>query len=1223
MNNRGWSLSTLMVVMCLLVANTGLAAGASSAADIDSLTLGPWYATGPLATSHFEEVLPPEKEVDLLAQGKGGPLWQQHAEWVDGEVYSLPGSSRVSTYLYRTMTALRPMTVNASLGSDDGIAVWLNGRQVWAHDVPRGPGPDQDQVRLVLAAGENRLLMKICNHGGGHGFYFQLTDAVRSSTLALVAAERGVPLDLAALRMAIEDEAASFPNAGLPTRKWLETLERLEADADALDSEMASGATGLETRQRAATEQSLALQREVLLSNPYADFDRMLFVRRKANQLGLPQNWQGNCALPAHGYDNEIAVLSAWRTDRRRDMLLRPDDGAFVGDVDLSADATRMIFSSIGTHGRWQIFEMRTDGSGLRQVTPGDEPDVDNYDPCYLPDGRIMFCSTRCFHGVPCVGGGNTVANLCRMNPDGTEIRQICFDQDHNWCPTVLNNGRVLYSRWEYSDSPHYFTRLLFHMNPDGTNQSEYYGSNSMWPNSVFYARPLPGHPTKVVGVVSGHHGVPRMGELVVFDPARGRHEADGAVQRIPGRARRVQPIIRDALVDNSWPRFLHPYPLSQKLFLVACQPTSHSEWGIFLVDAFDNMVLLAEESGYAYLEPIPLRSTTPPPVIPDKVDLSRRDAVVYLSDVYSGPGLAGVPRGTVKRLRVYEPHYAYPGMGGHINIGIDGPWDGRRILGTVPVELDGSACFRVPANTPMAVQPLDADGRALQVMRSWFTAMPGEVLSCVGCHESQNSSPNTSSTLASQRTPIDIDPWYGPARGFSFRREVQPVLDRYCVGCHDGQPRSGLATTLDLRVNGPASFRNFTPSYVALHPFVRRPGPESDYHLQMPLEFHAGTSELVQRLEQGHHNVQLDAESWDRLNTWIDLNVPDHGSWTEQVGGPRDVMKRRLAMRTKYADRPEDPEAVVTVPQQTAPFVTPPVESPRAGHAPIDGWPFDAAEAQRRQAAAELPSELQLPLGPGVNLEFVLIPAGEFILGSAAGELDESPESRAVVERPFYLGRCEVTNAEYALFRATHDSGVISQTNKDQNERGIPVNGPRQPVVRVTWNDAMAFCDWLSRRTGRKCVLPTEAQWEWACRAGSAGAMNYGDLSTDFGRFANLADATLAQFARGDSPQWHPREGRFTDGALVTAPVGSYAPNAWGLHDMIGNVAEWTRSNYEPYPYQSADGREDVSSSDAKVVRGGSWYDRPARARSSTRRHYAPWQGVFNVGFRVAVESL
>ena len=269
-----------------------------------------------------------------------------------------------------------------------------------------------------------------------------------------------------------------------------------------------------------------------------------------------------------------------------------------------------------------------------------------------------------------------------------------------------------------------------------------------------------------------------------------------------------------------------------------------------------------------------------------------------------------------------------------------------------------------------------------------------------------------------------------------------------------------------------------------------------------------------------------------------------------------------------------------------------------------------------------DLPTQLQLPLAPGVNLELVLVPAGEFILGDAAGEPDESPECRAVVDRPFYLGRYEVTNAEYAVFRPAHDSGVISQTNKDQNERGIPVNGPRQPVVRVAWNDAMAFCDWLSRRTGRKCVLPTEVQWEWACRAGSSGPLYYGDLNTDFGRFANLADATLTQFARGDSPPWHPKDGRFNDGALVTAPVGSYAPNPWGLCDMIGNAAEWTRSSYRPYPYDPADGREALDADEAKVVRGGSWYDRPGRARSATRRHYAPWQGVFNVGFRVAVEA-
>ena len=197
--------------------------------------------------------------------------------------------------------------------------------------------------------------------------------------------------------------------------------------------------------------------------------------------------------------------------------------------------------------------------------------------------------------------------------------------------------------------------------------------------------------------------------------------------------------------------------------------------------------------------------------------------------------------------------------------------------------------------------------GKAVAVMRSWFTAMPGETVSCIGCHESQNSAPLRKARLAVLRKPSPIEPWYGPPRGMSFEREVQPVLDKYCVGCHQG----GNTSPPDLRVNGDSRFRNFTPSYVALHPFVRRPGPESDYHVQKPMEWHAGTSELVQILEKGHHNVKLDPEAWDRLITWIDLNVPDNGTWHEHAS-MTPVMQRRLEMRTLYANRPEDPEAIV-----------------------------------------------------------------------------------------------------------------------------------------------------------------------------------------------------------------------------------------------------------------------------------------------------------------------
>ena len=1029
---------------------------------------------------------------------------------------------------------------------------------------------------------------------------------------------RGLPGTHAALADQIATQAGKYARGP----ELLGRLNELAQGVRAAEAARDGGDQGARQRLADLAGKFEALQREILLANPLLNFDKLLLVKRSAGRMGLPQNWQANCSLAKHDYDNEIAVLAPVGPQGNLTTFLKPKNSEFVGDLKLDFDADKLLFSMPGLHDRWQVWELKADGTGLRQVTPGDEPDVDNFDPCYLPDGRIIFSSTLAFHGVPCVGGSDSVANLCIMKADGTGIRQLCFDQDQNWCPTVLNNGRVIFTRWEYSDIPHYFSRILFHMNPDGSGQMALYGSNSYWPNSLFYAKPVPGHPTKLIAVISGHHGSPRMGELILFDPAKGRFEADGAVQRIPGNGQKVEPVIRDGLVEGSWPKFLHPFPLSDKYFLVSSQPTPQSKWGIYLVDTFDNMTLIKEVEGYALLEPIPFRKTVKPPVLPDRIDLTKKSATVYLADIYAGPGLKGVPRGTVKKLRLYEPHYAYPGMGGHINIGIDGPWDVHRILGTVPVAADGSACFRVPANTPIAVQPLDAEGKALQLMRSWYTAMPGESFSCVGCHENQNATPRSKPGLARLRRPSEITPWYGPARGFSFKREVQPVLDKYCVGCHkEGAPPQNGPARPDFTARNQKGWNGFTPSYIALHPFVRRPGPESDYHMQQPLEFHADTSELVQMLKRGHHNVKLDAEAWDRLVTWIDLNVPDHGTWTEHTG-ERPVMKRRLELRTKYANRPENPEEIFELGgKEPIKFVAP---APLPERQPQDlraaGWPFDAAEAAKRQTAAGLPPTLKVALGADLSLDLVLVPGGEFVMGDAAGEADEIPVSLVKINKPFYMGAMEINNAQYAAFAAEHDSGVISMTNKDQDQRGYPVNQPNQPVVRITWNKAMEFCRWLSAKTGKTFTLPTEAQWEWACRGGTATPFSFGDRNADFSPFANLADASLGGLARRESPPWHPKDGRFNDGAMVTADVGRYQPNAWGLRNMHGNAAEWTRSAYRPYPYNENDGRNDPKSPDLKVVRGGSWYDRPVHARSAARLPYRPWQAVYNVGFRVVL---
>jgi formylglycine-generating enzyme required for sulfatase activity len=563
-------------------------------------------------------------------------------------------------------------------------------------------------------------------------------------------------------------------------------------------------------------------------------------------------------------------------------------------------------------------------------------------------------------------------------------------------------------------------------------------------------------------------------------------------------------------------------------------------------------------------------------------------------------------------------------------------------VLGTVPVHEDGSARFLIPAYTPISLQPLDAEGKAVQLMRSWMTAMPGEVVSCAGCHEKQNSAPPVTLSIASAHPPAQIRPWHGPVRGFDFRREVQPVLDRYCVGCHDGQPRPDGPALCDFTAGPPRRILDntssinaasrFSPSYYQLRRFVRTPTKESDMYVPLPWEFHADTTRLVQMLQKGHHDVRLDDESWDRLITWIDLNAPFHGSWADIRGSEigehvRRQCQRRNEMRAQYAGMSEELAAAPPAPT-VEPIVPPPRPARKTIEVACADWPFNAEEAVRRQRGSGLePAELTVELAEGVRLDLVPVPAGEFVMGQEDGCDDERPSSPVKIAKPFWIGRCEVTNAQFAAFDPRHDSRMEPGDfiHFSPGERGWPLSRPAQPVVRVSWHQALAFCRWLSEKTGRHFHLPTEAQWEYACRAGTATPLSYGETSRDFSTWANLSDARHAAIdpfgwvGRVQTlPAWRPAETHRDDGQRVSAPVSSYSPNAWGLCDMHGNVAEWTRSAYRPYPYRDRDGRNDLAARGKRVVRGGSWYDRPKRCRSAFRQAYPADQPVYDVGFRV-----
>jgi formylglycine-generating enzyme required for sulfatase activity len=945
---------------------------------------------------------------------------------------------------------------------------------------------------------------------------------------------------------------------------------------------------------------------------------------------------------PVPNYEDALVVMPI-KGNGETETVYKPKSGKFVGDVDLHFDGDKVLFTSFidqsklnknsGRGKGYGVFELEIDPqSGQtrgepKQISPDTDGDIDCFDACYLPEvDQIIYASTAAYEGVPCVGGGDYVANLYRIKKDGSQARRLTFDQDGNWHPSVMENGRILYTRWEYTDSAHYFSRIMMTMNPDGTDQKAFYGSNSYWPNSMFFARQLPGQPSMFVSTIAGHHSNPKGGPLCIFDVSKGTQEADGAVQFLTGRGKQVQPLVIDALSGAYGTMYYNPFPITDKFFLAT---TGNGE--VYLMDIYDNVICLKKgDKDGNYFEPMPLRKTAKPEVTTSRVNPASTEATVLINDIYFGPGLRDVPRGTVKSLRVYRYEYGPRHKGGHYSMGMEAGWDAKQVLGIATVDADGSASFNVPANTPFAMQPLDADGKALQLMRSWTVAMPGEKLTCIGCHENANMTPPVKRFSAMNRQPESLKPFYGPTRGFSFQREVQPVLDKYCVGCHDGQPAAGRYVASDRIIGtgkntgktfAECGIPNFTiprEAHTLLHPYVRRNGPEGDYHLLTSLEFHADTSELFQMLDKGHHNVQLDKESLDHLITWADLNAPYHGTWTE-AGASKEVLDRRKELRLKYAGVSYDPEVIVNPYTKTNAIVMPkPLEQ-------------KSVQAEASTVDAQRAESIEIDLGNDVKMKLVGIPSGEFSMGSNSETPVEQPVCRVKIEKPFLMGATEVTLKQYRQFDPQYLNGVYDMHYKDQVHRGYYMNDMDFPVIRVPWAKAVEFCAWLSKTTGKKVTLPTEAQWEWACRSGSTTPLSYGDLNTEFSKEANLADITVKQMAvSGVNPKpianpnpdidFELKDPRSNDAILHLAKVGSFKPNAWGLFDMHGNAAEWTRSDYKPYPYTADDGRNS-GGPEKKVVRGGSWHDRPFRSTSSFRLGFTAWQPVYHTGFRVIIE--
>ena len=1049
-------------------------------------------------------------------------------------------------------------------------------------------------------------------------------------------------LNMEAIRLAYEDMKRI---EGFDAVKYLPILTELEQQVKQGFGNIYSGDEAVLVN----AEKAVANKRAILLANPLLNGDKILTVRYQlgnrdrramAPELGTQSNnWSNQESARRRGFNADIVELSNLRDEVQIRTIYKPDNTSSIADLKLHWDGDRAMFTQTMSDNRWNVFEVKLNNGDCKKLIDNPEPDLEFYDGTYLPDGRMIAISNIGYQGVPCVNGSDPVGNMVLYTPQSKNLRRLTFDQDANWNPVIMNNGRVMYTRWEYTDLTHYYTRIVMNMNPDGTEQKALYGSGSMFPNSTFDVQPLPGYASAFVGIISGHHGVARSGRLILFDPAKARKGAAGMLQEIPHRNRPIVEEVKDRLVDGVWPQFIKPSPLNDTYFLVAAKLDKNDLWGIYLVDKFDNVTCLHKMEGEGYISPIAVRKTVTPPAIPDRVKLDDKQATVFIQDIYEGEGLKGIPRGTVKSLRLHAYEYAYvQTQSDHNWHGIQSGWDIKRMLGTVPVEEDGSVIFKIPANTPVSIQPLDKDGVAVQWMRSWLTGQPGEIVSCVGCHEDQNQIVIPKRVIASQKAPHALTPPEGGTRSFTFDLEVQPILDRACIACHNGEGKA-----FDLR-GGKKDGRGYGTSYLNLHPYVHRQGGEGDMVVLYPYEYHPNTSELVRLLKKGHYNVQLTDAEWRKIYNWIDYNAPDKGYFNANVlkSFPYqgyDQIERRKQLTDKYAGGAgvdwkkeiADYAAQLKNKGEIKPVMPKKVSPVKEKVLKVKGWPF-APDRVKEMLADEKETVKVLEIAPGVQMTFVRIPAGEFVMGSYHGEPDTYPTTKVKIDKAFWMGELEVTNQQYNTIFPQHDSRYVDQQWKDHVVPGYPANKPEQPVIRVSYNDAMEYCKILSQKTGLNITLPTEAQWEWACRGGSDEDFWFGNLNADFGKKDNLADVTTNKFAvSGVDPQpmspespWYkyytflPKAANVDDGSLVQVGGKKYEANPFGLYCMHGNVAEWTRSDYVPYPYKE----NPKKVSEYKVVRGGSYIERPKYSTAYSRKGFYPYQCVFNVGFRVIIED-
>ena len=709
-------------------------------------------------------------------------------------------------------------------------------------------------------------------------------------------------------------------------------LERLRHEANAVGSLDRESRARLYHQIRTVTRQA-ALKNPLLAGRPLVFLKRQRFICQMLHEyLGYFYDYGdvaggGVFVLEEPGRSMKLRDLVAGRLPKGNytTLALSHDAGTVWFAFCERALAKPDYYSP--QRRCFHLFAMDADGGNLRQVTFGPN---DDFDPCPLPDGGVAFMSTRrggfgrchnpweplpsyTLHRADPEAGKGDRHLLCEAGhrpevgrgPAGQKVpvpfsvRTLSFHETNEWHPSVLGDGRIVYTRWDYVDRSAANYHGLWISNPDGTNPHVLFGNYTERINACYQPRAIPGS-NKVVFVAGAHHAAVG-GSLVVVDPDRTGLDPKTGLDSF-GSLESLTPEVCFPEAPG-WPKsyFHGPWPLSEEYYLVAFSfdplpgmgpgVKEDTRTGLYYFDRFGNLELLYREEGTSAMYPIPLAPRPVPPVLPGTLDPSLGDEGEFLlSDVTAS--FTPLPKGRrITSLRVFQ---VLPKSKTHVanqpRLGYANAESARMLLGTVPVEADGSANFRTPARKPVYFQAVDASGRAVQTMRSATYLQPGERRGCVGCHERPGTPPPVRQPLAARRAPSSIRPGPDGTRPLSFPRLVQPVLDRHCVRCHGG---SGEGQSPPVLTGQPIGA--FTASYEGLRPFVRWyewGGKSIAQAVTRPGRGGADESPLGEVLDDANHRdeVRLPREDRLRLLLWLDGNAPFYGTYS----GPEQAAQHR-----------------------------------------------------------------------------------------------------------------------------------------------------------------------------------------------------------------------------------------------------------------------------------------------------------------------------------------